>query len=268
MVNRYLEKIARNKFEQYLANKPRDAKFDNPKVQRAHSLVHESKSVNRQAQALNQLGADKALTNKYLETSRQILRKQRGNIHSTSKVTVESPFKNTGDSLSKIRRNAVNRVAHFEEQSPGYKRLLKFIKRNKGKTALVAGGVAAGAGLVGVGVKNLTKSASNLSTRLLLEGPPAGDLPKYDQHPLNIPIPVKGEVYDTVFNSRVKRRDEQDALAKKYKSSQPVSNARSVNAYTKLRRYAIQHPYKVAGGVTLVAGAGYGAKKLLEHDKE
>jgi hypothetical protein len=156
--NKYLEKIARNKFEQHLANKSPNATFDNKKVQRAHGIVQESKMRAMNSRSLGALGAKKEVVDNYLKISRQLMQKQRGNILQTSKVTVESPFRNTGDSLQKKRNNPVNRVAKFEEKkNPFFKRAIKNLKKNPLKAGLVGAGVLGGAAAIGYGVKSLTR---------------------------------------------------------------------------------------------------------------
>lgn len=157
MSNKYLEKIARNKQEQYLANKPRNAKFSDPRVARAHKYVQDAKSELKNARSLKELGASAEVVQKYKGYAQDIMRKQRGNIVDTKTVKVESPFKNVGDILAKNRRNPINRVAKYEQTQTPKVRLNKYLKKSPGKAALIGSGIVLGAAGIANGVRTLIK---------------------------------------------------------------------------------------------------------------
>ena len=157
--NKYLEKMAKNRFEEYLASKPEGTVFLDPdpknvnKIQRAHKYVHNATLADTISQGMKEQGATSEVIKKYRDQAQSFMQKQRGDILKTPKVTVESPFKNTGDTLQKSRNNPINRAAKFEQNRLG---IANFVKRSPYKAGLIGAGVGLGLGAIGYGVHKIT----------------------------------------------------------------------------------------------------------------
>jgi hypothetical protein len=79
MSNIYLEKIALNKFEQYLADQPADKRFSDPRIIKAKISVQKSEQLRRIGTKMLELGAPEGSAAKYHKESRDVLRNHRGN---------------------------------------------------------------------------------------------------------------------------------------------------------------------------------------------
>lgn len=174
MTNKYLTKIAANRYEAYLENKPADATFSDPRIQRAHKYVHEAKIERGMADVLAETGAIDA-ANKHVEKAEAAVRKNRKGVMN-KRVAVHSPFANTGDELLRRKKGVVLRADnkkinasanHVKLTGAGKvgnpqkltlsQHIAKYFKKHPVKGTMMASGALLGAGLVGYGLHKETK---------------------------------------------------------------------------------------------------------------
>jgi len=164
-MNRYLEKIALNRFEQYLAAQPKDRIFKNQQVQKTYNSVQKSEQLGRIGHKMNSLGG---AGDNYLKQSRDELRNSRGKFGVWDKETQPNrAFKKPEDVAAKNAKKPVidkrikapkfDPLKRLAESEYRYKPIVR-TPASKGMKALAALAAAGGAGLIGYGIKkNITE---------------------------------------------------------------------------------------------------------------
>jgi hypothetical protein len=160
-----MQKIALNKYENYLMYQPKDRKFSDPRVQRAFNNLQKSKTNLNNAQGIKDFAVPsptsrQAAQEELIESTVNV-RKNRRVAMSAGGVGAKSPFSNTRDVLDGRKAlDLTKKLVRKDNIKPGVMPHNKFlnkarmyIKKNPGKSGLMALGAGAALGVSAYGWK-------------------------------------------------------------------------------------------------------------------
>lgn len=173
-----MQKIALNKYEQYLTNQPKDRHFSDPRVQRAFVNLQRAKTQNKNAEGIKMFGDRSPANNDAVIVERVEaaghVRKNRGAMYESDGLRVMSPFSTRKDKAGNELSNDDLRVKNFTkkvqikddlpkgtmppEKNKFFQKAKALIKRNPGKSALIGLGAA---GLIGTAAYGIKKNLEN-----------------------------------------------------------------------------------------------------------
>lgn len=173
-----MQKVALNKYEQYLYNQSKDRSFSDPRIQRAFVNLQRAKTQGRNAEGIKEFGDRSPASNHAVVTERveaaAHVRKNRGALYESDGLKVMSPFstrKNkAGNELSndELRSKNFTKKVQIKDDIPKgtmppeknkfFQKAKSLIKRNPVKSTLIGLGAA---GLIGTAAYGIKKNLEN-----------------------------------------------------------------------------------------------------------